>query len=325
MNLQEVSLDARVGDGPKQLLVETEAGRTLVTRNGSSKKDRLSLTGHLPDGRQVSLSRVPRDSTLRQAVASLSSARPIRAFALPRGKIEPRYRPVATVASYLPLVVGVLVGGAGLIWSALGAWRFLLLGLGVALLTISADALNKSKRFRRWAINTGDAVHLAAELELPPVPDRIEVDEVKEAYGALLSDIAYRIENPALFDTHEPTSKAFTLALLQWDNNEGVMPDDERRELAGKVRHTFAAAKANAERLGMDHLPADARPRAATALKAARLAADTSATAPEREEALRKAVEILDGLALYYLPTGGDARKAITGRGLLQLPGRRSA
>lgn len=324
MDLQEVSLDVRVGDGPKRLLVETEAGRTFVTGKGSSKKNRMTLTGHLPDGRVITLSRVSVESTLRQAVASLSSARPIRAFALPKGQIESRYRPVATVASFLPMVLGVLLGGAGLVWSGLGIWRFLLLGLGVALLTISIDALDKSKRFRRWALNTGETVHLAAELELPPVPDWIEVDEVKEAYGALLSDIAYRIENPALFDTHEPTSKAFTFALLQWDNNEGVMPDDERRELAARVRATFAAARANAERLGMDHLPTAARPRAATALKAARLAADTSATAPEREEALRKAVEVLDGLALYYLPTGGDARKAITGRGLLQLPGRRS-
>ena len=99
---------------------------------------------------------------------------------------------------------------------------------------------------------------------------------------------------------------------------------DERRALAQEVRATFAAAKANAERIGMDHLPEAARGKARTALKAAAVAADKSAPEPERETALRRAVALLDELALYYLPTGTDARKAISGRGAPQLPGRRT-
>ena len=74
----------------------------------------------------------------------------------------------------------------------------------------------------------------------------------------------------------------------------------------------------------MDHLPAEARDRAGTALKAARLATDEAAPEPERQAALGRAVEILDQLALYYLPTGAQARRAITGSAPPQLPGRRN-
>ena len=324
MALQEVSLDDPLsGLRASNLLIETEVGRAIVRR--TRRKSLHKLVSHLPDGRRTTLTGVPEERSLRQAAASLTGARPLRAFLLPPGgEVVAKLRPVSTVLHYLPWVAGV-----GLLWAALanpglGTLRVVFLALGITVVIIARDAFAKSRRYRDWAFVSKAATTKAIDYVLPGLPEEIEVDDVKVEYGRLLSDIVYRIECPALFDPHEPTSKEFTLALLQWDNNDGVAGQDERRELARRVRATFAAARANAERIGMDHLPAEARDRAGTALKAARLATDEAAPEPERQAALGRAVEILDQLALYYLPTGAQARRAITGSAPPQLPGRRN-
>lgn len=324
MDLEEISLDDPLSSlGDRNLLVETEAGRAIVRR--TQKKGAHKLTAHLPDGRKTALEGVPGERSLRQAVASVTSARPLRAFRLPSGEVEARMKPVATALFYLPWIVGGLLIGAGALAQAFGFMRFVMLAAGITIIIIAQDAYKKSQRHRDWALTSQGETVKAKDFALPDLPEEIEVDDVKEEYGRLLSDVVYRIECPALFDPHEPTSKEFTLALLQWDNNDGVASQDERRELARRVRATFTAARANAERIGMAHLPVEVRDRATTALKAARLAVNEGAPAPERETALRRAVEILDELALYYLPTGAQARKAITGSAPPQLPGRRSS
>lgn len=323
MDLEEISLDIPLEEADDKLLVETEAGRTLLEI--IHVRDDYRLVAHLPDGRKVDLDHLPPERSLRQAVAAMSSARPLRAFRLPaEGEIASHIHVFRAFLSYVPFVIGAGAAVLGIAWESLGFLRFVLLVVGLSIGMISYDALSKSMRFREWVLELRGDRTKAAEFELPGLPEEIEIDDIKAEYGRLLSDIVYRIENPALFDPHEPTSKQFTLALLQWDNNDGVVGDDERRELALRVRSTFEAARANAERLGMNYLPAEARDRAGTALKAARLAVDESAAEGERENALRRAVEILDELALYFLPSGAEARKAITGRAPLQLPGRRS-
>lgn len=318
-----MSLDEPLAGVGRNLLVETEAGRTIVRR--TQKKATHKLTAFLPDGRTATLEGLPGERTVRQAVASVTSARPLRAFRLPSGDVESKLRPLATVVFYLPWVVGGLLVGAGAFTGAFGFMRFAMLAAGITIMVVAQDAFKKSQAYREWALTSKEGTVRAIEFPLPDLAEEAQIDDVKEEYGRLLSDIVYRIECPALFDPHQPVSKEFTLALLQWDNNDGVANDDERRELARRVRATFAAARANAERIGMDHLPVDARGKAGTALKAARLAVDEKAPAPERETALRRAVEILDQLALYYLPTGAQARRAITGGAPLQLPGRRSS
>ncbi|NLE99254.1 MAG: hypothetical protein GX596_14895, partial [Propionibacterium sp.] len=65
--------------------------------------------------------------------------------------------------------------------------------------------------------------------------------------------------------------------------------------------------------------------RATTALKAARVAVDERAPEAERAAALSRTIRLLDALALYYLPTGLEAREAIHGRPIRQLPGRASS
>lgn len=319
----EISLDSPVSALGSLLLVETEAGRSIIRR--TSQGGTHTLTAYLPDGRKTDFEGVRGERTLRQAVATVSAARPLRAFQVEGGEVTAKLRPAQTFLSYLPWVVGIALAGLGGVGDAFGLLRFVFLALGITIIIVAQDAFKKGRRYRDWSVETGDGDVRAIDFPLPALPEEIEVDDVKEEYGRLLSDIVYRIEFPALFDPHEPTSKEFTLALLQWDNNDGVAGDDERRELARRVRATFAAARANAERIGMAHLPQAAQFRATTALKAARLAVDEAAPAPERETALRRAVEILDELALYYLPTGSEARRAITGSTPPQLPGRRAS
>ena len=149
------------------------------------------------------------------------------------------------------------------------------------------------------------------------------VDEIKEHYGALLSDIVFRIEAPALFDPANEATRRFTSALLAWDSRTQDLSGAEVSTLAAQVRVHFDAARSNAEALGIGYLPAEAQEPAGRALKAARLAKEGS-TEGERTSAMKQVAAILDTLAIYYLPNPTEAQRMIEGRRLLELPGRRS-
>lgn len=324
MPLEEIPLTTPLERAPRRLLIETDQGRVLFEyRTGT---DRNLFIAYLPSGRKRDASGFPRTQTVRQAVAAAAGLRPLRAFAVEQGIIVSKTNHARQVLNLLPFIVGGAMAIVGLAWESLGFLRFLIMGIGVAAVVIGVDAAKKGNYSRSWVVRQGanDEITTAEQFQLPAPPQEVDVDDVKAEYGRLLSDVVYRIECPALFDPHEPTSKAFTLALLQWDNNDGMLSDEERRALAIRVRSTFDAARANAERIGMAHIPTASREKASTALKAARLAADESATDAERAAALDRAVAILDELALYYLPSGAQARKAITGHAPLQLPGRRA-
>lgn len=127
------------------------------------------------------------------------------------------------------------------------------------------------------------------------------VDQIKEEFGRLGTDVVYRIENSALFDSSDPITERFQTALITWDTNT-----DETistlEELAGDVEVSFAVAQDHAETVGMNHLPETARDAARRATNAARLA-ERASTEGERTASLRQVARILDSLALYYLPT----------------------
>ncbi|MDF1488468.1 hypothetical protein [Tessaracoccus caeni] len=137
-----------------------------------------------------------------------------------------------------------------------------------------------------------------------------QVAEVRESYGRMLGDIAYRIENAALFDSAVPLTKQFDTALALWADVTDATPEDEAVRRASLVKVTFETARANAETLGLAHLPQTARDPARRAAGAARLAARSTNDA-ERETATAQVVQILGSLALYYLPKPEDFRKAI--------------
>lgn len=137
------------------------------------------------------------------------------------------------------------------------------------------------------------------------------VAAIRDSYLELREDIAYRIEVSALFDPKVPTTAEFEAALVTFDDVTDLTPTDELDDLATEVEVAFNVAQANAERLGLAHLPEHARGDARRAGKAARLAAGAS-TDGERQASLTQVKRILDSLALYYLPTI-DEKLAIEG------------
>ncbi|HMR50231.1 MAG TPA: hypothetical protein PKE40_13395 [Arachnia sp.] len=134
-----------------------------------------------------------------------------------------------------------------------------------------------------------------------------QVAEVRESYGRMLGDIAYRIENSALFDPAVPLTRQFDTALALWGDVNAATPETEVVRRASLVKVAFDAARANAETLGLAHLPDTARDAARRAAAAARLAAGTSVDA-ERDAALAQVIQILNSLALYYLPQPAELR-----------------
>lgn len=130
---------------------------------------------------------------------------------------------------------------------------------------------------------------------------RDRVAAIKDEFGALSTDIVYRIEDSALFDNSVPATERFQTALIAWNSYEG---EDLARleELAGAVEITFSVAHDHAATMGLEHLPETARAQARRASNAARLA-EGAATEGERTASLHQVARILDALALYYLPT----------------------
>lgn len=135
------------------------------------------------------------------------------------------------------------------------------------------------------------------------------VNAIRTHYLELREDIAYRIECSALFDQAVPATAEFEAALVAFDDATDATDTDQLDALASDVEVSFNVAQANAERLGFEHLPEQARSDARRAGKAARLAAGAT-TEGERQASLTQVKRILDSLALYYLPTL-DERLAI--------------
>lgn len=136
------------------------------------------------------------------------------------------------------------------------------------------------------------------------------VADVRALYGRMLTDIAYRIENAALFDSAVPTTRAFETALVLWADVTAATPSAEVLRRAGVVKVTFDTARTHAETVGLAHLPQQARDQARRAAAAARLARKGS-TPAERAAALEQVVRILRSLALYYLPDPDRLPRAI--------------
>ncbi|HHT12829.1 MAG TPA: hypothetical protein GX013_06665 [Propionibacterium sp.] len=141
----------------------------------------------------------------------------------------------------------------------------------------------------------------------PPASVRLQgalamADEVKTTYGRMLADVAYRIEQSALFDSAVPTTRSFDNALRVWDElDHSSAGEEDVVRLAGTLKLAFQTARAHAEALGLDHLPVASRADARRAASAARLAV-WAKTDGERAAAQEQVVRILRSLALYYLP-----------------------
>ena len=105
---------------------------------------------------------------------------------------------------------------------------------------------------REWGV----AEFVAA---LPPLPDprreaQGRVAEVRAIYGRMLADVAYRIENAALFDSAVETTRRFETALALWADVTPSTADDEVRRRAALVELAFETARAHAETVGLPNL-----------------------------------------------------------------------
>lgn len=250
-----------------------------------------------PDGAAGVL---PGATPLRYAVQGVAEVDLIRAT--PADVTRPLHRGIKAAAFALLIAVG-LVAVVLAFPMERTFWQFLLMAGGM--LTAATGAILGARQLgegdpRPRILAEGKPVGRADEGELlarataGPTPAE-RVDVVRAAYGGLLGDIVYRIENSALFDAAVPQTQRFQIALVNWDADAPDAP-----ALAKEVEESFAAARLHAERLGQDHLPQTARDPARRAVKAS-ITALASADA-EREAAARAAAGLVAGLSLYYLP-----------------------
>ena len=259
---------------------------------------------------------------------------PRRAFILPRGRVVsvpawfggrrwiwPLVILLATTAMVVVLILLLSSPVTGVV-GVLGVVALMLLATGF--LGVVASTLFSGTRVMYWtAWRRWEFAELAAIAGQDDLATR-QVTAVKEEYGRLLTDLMYRIQNPALFDATCPTTEPFQLALVEWDGTAEHLGTAGRSALASRVVATFRHARHHAEQVGMGHLPRPARRAAKRAVKALRVATNRHATETERVTALERAVALLDGLVLHHLPTGAEIRQAVGTQHRRELPGRRS-
>ncbi len=309
---------------PGAVLFYTDEDAVVVDARRKDKKIKLRI--QRINGERIEREVKLPESLRAQAVALLKEGQ-IRAVALPaviwhEDKLFSPRNLVGILASVIvsaALLVPMMLGGnagALLYWAfaaggAAGIYaRRLVKGgkvtfvapdrLGLSMTTILPYALTREQG-KLWISPTAGADRRQL------AHDRVAA--IRTSYLERREDIAYRIESSALFDPMVPATAAFEAALVAFDDVTDATPTATLDDLATEVELTFNVAQANAERLGLEHLPEGARSDARRAGKAARLAAGAT-TAGERQASLAQIKRILDSLALYYLPTL-DERLAI--------------
>lgn len=204
-----------MADLPRRTLVEARAGAYVLR---CAVRDRRSPTNSVileivgPAGFEKKLPRIAAGRELGDVFGSLVGTDAIRAFELPEGKCvvtEPGRSWLPGAIGYgifgLTALSGLLWAVAGLVVGEVGRNALLAICLLTPLLIFIPDrCLNDT---RRWSYHTDGESMPLDDCDLPEdigVDAAEQVDTVKEEYGRLLSDIAYRVEYPALFDAAEP-------------------------------------------------------------------------------------------------------------------------
>lgn len=325
LQLEPLPFETPVTALRRPVLIEYEDGTVVVMEvfnDRYTKMAKATVSGR----RQPLHARIADGQTLSDVATRPVPLKPLRAFLIPEGQ---GVRTSVNVVWALARVLVVSASLAGAIFAQVLLPSIWSIPLGIALVALVAlSFVCHPGGTRPWTHTLRTAAggyRLESLLDQRPAiaEATAHVDDVKEEYGRLLSDIVYRIECPALFDAAVGPTRAFTAALLQWDSAGTSLTGTERSQLAAKVRVTFDAARANAETIGINHIPEDSREPAQRAVKALRLAASTR-NAEERAAAQRQAVRILNSLALYYLPDPDETTTMLEGRRVLALPGRRT-
>lgn len=293
-----------------------------VTGSKHARDAKLTIAGKI-DPRV--LKEIPRGSDVGDVVIALTNERPLRAFTLPPGRIKHD----VNLRLYGYRAIALLVATVLFLVAALLPLPSILRGLMMAVATV-AIIIALFVHGRRWPstrfryVSEGTQRTFSTLLDDRPAGERATklVERVKEEYGKLASDIVYRIENPALFDPGVETTAEFTSAMMQWEDSRNRLTGSEVSALAARLRVLFDTAKQNAETLGMEHLPEEAREPAGRALGALRIAKSRGASASEKATAMKQASKILGSLMLYYLPRPAEVEALVAGRTLKALPGR---
>lgn len=322
---QPVGFATPMGDVEGALAIEFEEPvgivvAKLTSRRGGDLEWKFTRNAKLDPIRL----RIPPSRELGDAAIQAIQAKPVRAFRIPAGRVQSVFRTRGAIISALLAMLALATLPFFGIYVGDEVVRGLLIGLVVLVTVTGMIFAGRGVVPKRQYVTPGGTYRfdeLLADRPGAALTTR-RVDQVKEHYGRLLSDIVYRIENPALFDPAVETTGAFTNALIQWDNSGATMPPAERSTLAARVQLAFESARKHAELVGMDHVPADARPEVERALKAARVSVSSRSKA-EARAGLQQAIRILEALRLYYLPSAAEAEAITGGRPVLALPGRR--
>ena len=342
IRLQEIPLSTPVDLLPKNILLQFDNAMCLVELDRSPGKvdGRAAVRFFHENESGPPEFLVPKTRVLKDFVMQGGRGMPIRAFSLPPGRaVEIRGKKTSGVirsgGAALAVIAWIVFWRLWLDWgwgAGFTGRAVLLMGILVVpslLLLLLTPGKLLIKGVRKVVYTMDGQVYSLKDFELPA--DRSmnadgRVDAVKEEYGRLLSDIAYRVEFPALFDAGDPCGEKLALVLFEWDSTSARLETDEKMEMAVAIETAFRVAKEHAERVGMKHFPPEARGRAEKVLHSIRLARDRAATSAERRAAMKVAIDLLEDLALYYLPGPEEARLFLEGRRVRQLlPGRRES
>lgn len=326
LQLSPIPFSTRLGELTAPVVIQDSDGWPIVVEPSPGATGRLNLAVyHLRSNRSTHHRGMDDRTELGDFAVRHLSYRAERLYALPPGRVVDKVTPLLSLLRVAPFLIVpalvILLATSSLPGMVIGAVNAALV-FGLILAIFRWPRRLSSHRFHYLADGGQYALEDVFDERPHAEAARAKVGELKEEYGALLSDLVYRIENPALFDPAFEPTRVFTAAMIDWDAH--AREDSAELGLrAAELRVRFDAARAAAEAAGMEYLPAEAREPAGRAAKAARLAASTDSQG-ERRAALKQAVDILASLAIYYLPNPSEAQEMIEGRRLLALPGRLS-
>lgn len=127
------------------------------------------------------------------------------------------------------------------------------------------------------------------------------VEAIRQQIGEDRCDPLYVLENGAFFDVGVHSSRMFFAALTAWEDNQASYTPDEVTKAAAELKVLYDAARLNAERIGLLHLPGNQVDEGKKAQRLLSLAR-TTPSAGEHEAAWAAASKILLDLNLAYMP-----------------------
>lgn len=307
-----LSFETRLGNVTGPVVIEFEGGEVALIDvvHGPWGTDEVSVTAryaNVPGADAPSVEGVHIDVELGEILSrlrplhtfgDLQSVQPVRAVQLAEGKGGLRFRWSKLLVKALILVTGsaAIITGATFLDGPVAH------GLIVAaMLALICGGFFWKPRALQWT----EHVHRLGDQETP-LPALIDdspairdahraVARVRELHGAMLGDVAARLELPALFDADDPVSRRFHLAMLAWEDgqhgDEAALP-----VLAREVTDSFAAARAHAAELGTRALPAPVREEAEATLTRLRAVATHEADVAGQLPAVDDAVRLLSTL-----------------------------